>query len=151
MMQMLPHVSKDRALSLISEPGCSSLKQIYERMNDRNVPQEERMLSLQTSFGGKRDKDGNVVSKQSKLSKQVFRLMTVTNPDISVLDVSVDEDGGQQQSGGTSSSVTAPSSSNGSHKSSQITKRQRTSSINVHPVSCSHSLQVGREDTATIG
>lgn len=84
MLQMIPHMSKDRALAAASNPQFSSLKRVYDAMNDQTKTKKERKLLMESAFGGKRDRDGNVRGKNPKLSKLVYRLMTEHDPEKSI-------------------------------------------------------------------
>lgn len=86
MLQMLPHMSKERAIAVTSLPQFSCAKRVYELMNDSNVAKKDRKNLMQSSFGGKRDRDGNVIAKNPKLSKQIYKLVTEHNPNKNIGD-----------------------------------------------------------------
>ena len=78
MLQMLPLVSKEKAVAFISNPESSSLKRVYESLNNQNEPEKKRMTLYQHSFGKTK---GGVVRNETKLSSYVYKMMTNTDAD----------------------------------------------------------------------
>jgi len=105
MLQMVPNMSKDRASSLTGNfSASSSFTSLYDHLNNHSLPVADRMICLQNMFDSVSNNnnqlnDGRVTnkvskrnglecngkatkhSKQVKLSKSLFHLMTCTDPD----------------------------------------------------------------------
>lgn len=78
MLQMLPLLSKEKAIALATNPEYSCVKRVYESMHDEDEPEKKRMTMLQAAFG--KTKSG-VVRNESKLSSYVFKMMTAKDGD----------------------------------------------------------------------
>jgi hypothetical protein len=78
MMQMIPNISIERAKTVIKDSKYRNIKRVYDMMNDKSIPPNDRMLSMQQAFSQ------NTQRKEKKLSIQVYRLMTITDPDASI-------------------------------------------------------------------
>jgi len=78
MLQMVPYVSKEKAFAMISNKEFSCPKRVFEAMNNTSEPEAKRIASLHRCFG--KSKNGSI-RNEVRLSKHVYRLMTVTNPE----------------------------------------------------------------------
>lgn len=78
MLQMIPLLSKEKAIALATNPEFSSVKRVFESMNNEDEPEKKRMTLLQSSFGKTK---GGVVRNEAKLSSYVFKMMTTTDGD----------------------------------------------------------------------
>jgi hypothetical protein len=83
MLQMVPLLGKDKSQTFVENDQFSCPSKLFDLMNDERIPVKERIESLQTAFGTQ--KNGQVRC-QTKLSKHLFRLMTVTDPDLTLND-----------------------------------------------------------------
>lgn len=90
MLQMVPHVSQEKALALISNPEYSCPKKLFFLMNDQKVSEDIRMKLLQSSFytvNSSTNQLSDIVNSSStkrnepKLSSVIYKMMTGTNPD----------------------------------------------------------------------
>lgn len=83
MLQMIPLISKEKAISLIQNPQYSCVKRVYEALNDTNEPENKRMTLVQNEFGKTK---GGAVRNETKLARHIFKLMTVDDPDACLQD-----------------------------------------------------------------
>jgi hypothetical protein len=90
MLQMIPHLSKEKAIALTSNSEFSCPKRVFEAMNDSSQPKSKRMLLCQSSFG--KMKNG-LVRKEAKLSKQIYIMMTATEGNIPLTVADEDDSG----------------------------------------------------------
>jgi len=88
MLQMLPLMSKDKAQTLISQSNFSCPQHLLRHIHHNADPEiaqlsaEQKKLLFQNAFGARKSgKNGVVVSKQVKLSKHVYNLMTSMEPE----------------------------------------------------------------------
>lgn len=78
MLQMIPGMSKEKANAFVSHEKYSCPKKVFDLMNDENVSETVKINGMQSCFG--KTKNG-VVQNQIKLSKQVYKLMRITDPE----------------------------------------------------------------------
>jgi hypothetical protein len=83
MLQMIPFISKEKAVAFIQNPQSSCAKRVFEAMNNELEPEKKRTTLLQNHFG--KTKTG-AVRNETKLAKHIYRLMTVTDPDVTLQD-----------------------------------------------------------------
>ena len=88
MLQMLPLMSKDKAQTLIAQSNFSCPQHLLRHIHHNTDPEiaqlsnEQKKLLLQNAFGARKSgKNGVVVSKQVKLSKHVYNLVTSMEPE----------------------------------------------------------------------
>lgn len=83
MLQMVPLLSKEKAIAFIQNPEYSCVKRVYTALNDSNEPEKKRMALVQNEFG--KTKSG-AIRNETKLAKHVYKLMTVTDPEACLQD-----------------------------------------------------------------
>lgn len=87
MLQMVPLMSKDKAQVLVSQPAFSCPLHLIQYIHNNEDPEiralsaENKKLLLQGVFGSRKAKNGVCVSKQVKLSKHVYNLVTSVEPE----------------------------------------------------------------------
>ena len=78
MLQMVPMLSKEKAIALVSNNGFSSLKRVYSLLTNPDEPEKKRMTLLQASFGKTK---GGAVRNEAKLSTHIYKMMTTKDPE----------------------------------------------------------------------
>lgn len=81
MLQQVPLVSKEKAISFIQNSQYSCVKRVYNALSNETEPEKKRMTLVQNEFGKTK---GGAVRNETKLAKHIFKLMTVTDPDESL-------------------------------------------------------------------
>ncbi len=81
MLQMVPQLSKDKANVFVENTRYSCPRKVFDAMNDENIPASERIQAMHTCFS--KGKNGTI-RQEPKLSRHIFKLMTVGDPDASL-------------------------------------------------------------------
>lgn len=78
MLQMVPLLSKEKAIALVSNREYSSVKRVYDLLTNPEEPEKKRMTLLQTSFGKTK---GGTIRNEAKLSTHIYKMMTTKDPE----------------------------------------------------------------------
>ena len=90
MLQMIPQMSKEKALTLIQQEDCSCPKKLFNYLHNNQdaafaqLPVAKKVLVFQSHFG--KSKSG-APKNQPKLSKHVYNMMTSFDPEAIIADV----------------------------------------------------------------